>query len=291
MRSALGSDAQSYEASYRMCSNCRALIGREVDACPFCGAATRPSRSRAGATHGRVLGGVIPIPSTATSVLIAANVGLYALTWYLTQAAASAELNSVPPMGGISPRVLVRMGAKYTPLILAGEWWRLVTAMFLHADVLHIGMNLWCLVDLGPTVESLFSTRKFLVFYLVTGVAGFLLGLYWSPFSVGASGAILGLIGVLIGASFHHGRLGKELRGQLARWVIYILIFGFFFRVDNAAHLGGLATGVLLGYSIPEGEPDTRWGENFWNGLAVLSVLVIAGSFALMALQLNQALR
>jgi len=109
--------------------------------------------------------------------------------------------------------------------------------------------------------------------------------------SVGASGAILGLIGVLIGASFHHGHLGKEYRGRLWRWVIYILIFGLFFAVDNAAHIGGLATGALLGYLVPEGEAETRAGQNLWNLLAVFSIVIIAGSFALMALQLGQPLR
>ena len=191
-------------------------------------------------------------------------------------------------MGGISGEVLMRLGAK-SPYILAGQWWRLVTAMFLHAGLLHIGMNMWCLVDLGPEVESLFSTTKFTVLYLVTGVAGFVLSLWWSPFgmSVGASGAIMGLIGILIGASFHHGHLGKEYRSQLWRWVIYIAIFGIFFNVDNAAHFGGLASGFVLGYLVPEGEPATRPSENLWNALAVLSVLVIAASFVLMTLQLR----
>jgi hypothetical protein len=73
--------------------------------------------------------------------------------------------------------------------------------------------------------------------------------------------------------------------------VFYIFIFGIFFAVDNAAHLGGLAVGILCGYSVPEGEPATRASESLWNALAVFSVLVIAASFALMALQLNRPLR
>jgi rhomboid protease GluP len=105
--------------------------------------------------------------------------------------------------------------------------------------------------------------------------------------SVGASGAIMGLIGILIGASFHHGHLGKEYRSQLWRWVFYIAIFGIFFAVDNAAHFGGLASGLVLGYLIPEGESATRPSENLWNALAVLSVLVMGASFVLMALQLG----
>ena len=290
----MGAGEQSYDTGLRMCPSCRGLIDRGASVCPLCGAPTKPPRSRAGTGSGRVLGGLIAVPSTATSALIAVNVGLYFLSWYLTQAAASAELASAPGMGGIRNDVLVRLGAKYGPAMLFGhQWWRLVTAIFLHADLLHIGMNLWCLFDLGPAVESLFGSAKFLVIYLVTGVVGFLLSLWWSPYglSIGASGAVLGLIGVLIGASFHHGGLGKAYRGQLWRWVMYIFIFGLFFAVDNAAHAGGLLSGLVLGYAIPEGEPETRAGENLWNALAVFSVLVIAGSFVLMALQLNRPLR
>ena len=236
------------------------------------------------------MGGVIPVPSTATSALVVANLALYAICWYLTQDLASAELNAAPAWGGIDSRVLIRLGAKYGPLMVAGQWWRLVTAVFLHAGLLHIVMNLWCLLDLGPAVESLFSTAKFIFFYLVAGVAGFVVSFIWGPYSVsiGASGAILGLIGVLMGASWHHGRLGGDMRSQLWRWVFYILIFGFLFAADNAAHIGGLGAGLLLGYLVPEGEPRTRASENLWNALALLSVLTIAGSFALMAMQLNQ---
>ena len=222
------------------------------------------------------------------------NVALYAIAWYLTSTSVAAQLGQAPSMGGISGEVLLRLGAK-SPYILVGQWWRLVTAVFLHAGLLHIGLNLWCIFDLAPEVESLFSATKFIVLYLTTGVAGFVVSLWWSPFglSVGASGAILGLIGILIGASFHHGHLGKAYRSMLWRWVLYIAIFGLlpFFAVDNAAHFGGLISGLVLGYVIPEGEPETRAGQGFWNALAVLSVIVIAGSFALMALQLSGPLR
>ncbi len=286
---ALGPKARTPDAAHRMCPSCRALIDREASSCPFCGAATRPARARGGDPGGRILG-VIPVPSTATSVIVAVNVGLYSLSWYLTQAAAASGHDTAASLGEVRFDVLFRLGAKVGPAVLAGQWWRLVTAIFLHGGLLHIAMNLWCLVDVGSEVESLFSTSKFIVVYLATGVAGFLLSLAWNPkgSSVGASGAILGLVGVLISASFHHGHLGKLYRGQLWRWVIYVLIFGLFFAVDNAAHIGGLAAGALLGYLVPEGEPMTRPGETFWNTLAVLSVVVIAGSFALMALQMNQ---
>ena len=284
----LGAQESTSTSSVRMCPHCRALIDRSSKVCPLCGETTGPSRARASTgTPGRIMG-VIPIPTTASSVMVVANLAIYVISWYMTQNSEAAQLYGAPSMGGIDGTVLMRLGAK-APYILAGQWWRLVTAMFLHAGLLHIGMNMWCLVDLGPEVETLFNTTKFIVFYLVTGVLGFVLSLWWSPFgmSVGASGAITGLIGVLIGASFHHGHLGKEYRSQLWRWLIYIAIFGIFFHADNAAHFGGLASGLALGYFIPEGEPSTRPGENLWNTLAVFSVLIIAGSFVMMTLQLS----
>lgn len=289
-----GSREKSPGSSLRMCPECRGLIDRSATVCPLCGTPVRRPRARRSNEGINRIAGVIPIPGTATSTLIAVNIALFGISWYLSQAAAAATAGSAPGFGDVDTQVLVRLGAKFGPLIIyRGQWWRLVTAMFLHAGIFHIGMNLWCLFDLGPMVESLFTSAKFIVMYLVTGIAGFLLSLWWRPggISIGASGAILGLVGVLIGVSFHHGGLGKAYRGQLWRWVIYIFIFGLFFAVDNAAHLGGLVTGFLLGYLVPEGEPETRESETAWGILAVISVLVIAGSFALMALQLNQPLR
>ena len=287
--SSMGAQGSSSGSTVRMCPHCRALIDRDAKVCPLCGEAIGPVRARGGSsTPGRIMG-VLPIPTTASSVIIVANLALYVISWYLTQNTEATQLYGAPSMGGIDGNVLMRLGAK-SPYILAGQWWRLVTAMFLHAGLLHIGMNMWCLMDLGPEVESLFSTTKFIVLYLVTGIAGFILSTWWSPFglSVGASGAIMGLIGILIGTSFHHGHLGKEYRSQLWKWVLYIAIFGIFFNADNAAHFGGLATGLAFGYLVPEGELETRPSENLWNALAMVSVLVIAGSFVLMALQLGK---
>lgn len=291
LRQIFGSREKAPTSSLRMCPECRGLIDRNASTCPLCGTPIRRPRAHRSNQGMNRIAGVIPVPGTATSTLIAVNIALFGISWYLTQSAASAAGVSAPGFGEVDTQVLVRLGAKFGPLIVyRGEWWRLVTAMFLHAGIFHIGMNLWCLFDLGPMVEALFGSAKFIVLYLVTGVAGFLLSLYWRPgvVSIGASGAILGLVGILIGLSFHHGGVGKAYRGQLWRWVIYIFIFGLFFAIDNAAHLGGLVTGLVLGYVIPEGEPETRESELLWSALAGISVLIIAGSFALMALQLNQ---
>jgi len=289
--SAFGTAEQKYDTSHRMCPECRALNPRGTRVCPHCGANIGSQRAR-GTTggSGRIMG-VIPTPTSATSMLAAAIVLMFVVEWFMTQRAGGPGRGG-GLFGGIQGMAMLRLGAKYGPLVYAGEWWRLVTAMFLHAGLLHIGMNLWCLFDLGPEVEGMFGMSKYIVLYLVTGVLGYVVSLFWSPMgiSLGASGAIMGLVGILIGATFHHGQLGKEYRSMLWRWVIYIAIFGIFFPVDNAAHFGGLIAGLVLGYLIPEGVPETRPAENLWNALAVISVVIIAGSFALMALQINSPL-
>ncbi|HEV2247586.1 MAG TPA: rhomboid family intramembrane serine protease [Terriglobia bacterium] len=286
--SAFGTAEQKYDTSHRMCPECRALNPRGTRICPHCGANIGSQRARgAPGAPGRIMG-VIPMPTSATSMLAAAIVLMFVVEWFMTQRAGGPGRGG-GLFGGIQGMAMLRLGAKYGPLVYAGEWWRLVTAMFLHAGLLHIGMNLWCLFDLGPEVEGMYGMSKYIVLYLVTGVLGYVVSLFWSPMgiSLGASGAIMGLVGILIGATFHHGQLGKEYRSMLWRWVIYIAIFGIFFPVDNAAHFGGLIAGLVLGYLIPEGVPETRPAENLWNALAVISVVIIAGSFALMALQIN----
>ena len=298
VREMFGGQKPSYDTSLRMCPNCRGLIARNSSECPLCGMKVKAPRSRPKNEGPERIMGVIPIPSTATAMLVAACLAMYGISWYMSSVAAQAKFESVSVFSGMNGEVLFRLGSLYSPAIAGGEWWRFVTAIFLHAGLLHIGMNLWCLVDLGPEVESLFTIKKFVVFFLVTGVFGFMVSYEFRAMfhqgvnSVGASGSIVGLIGVLIGATYHMGEAGKAYRSQLWKWVIYIvalmLIPGL--GIDNAAHMGGLVAGLALGYFIPTGEPETRNSEILWNTLTVLTMLIIAGSFVLMALQINRPL-
>src|SRR2546427_6837403 len=115
---ALGPKARTPDAAHRMCPSCRALIDREASSCPFCGAATRPARARGGDPGGRILG-VIPVPSTATSVIVAVNVGLYSLSWYLTQAGAASGHDTAASPAEDSVGVLFLLGAEGGPGLLA----------------------------------------------------------------------------------------------------------------------------------------------------------------------------
>ncbi|HVN20260.1 MAG TPA: rhomboid family intramembrane serine protease [Dongiaceae bacterium] len=162
-------------------------------------------------------------------------------------------------------------GANYGPLTLSGDWWRLITYMFVHAGLMHIAFNMWCLWDLGALCESLYGRWTFLGIYLITGVGGGLARLVWDPYvpSVGASGAIFGLAGALA-ASFYLGEFSLPsiaVRGtfrSLAFFIGFNVLFGFGYNiftgssggVDNACHIGGLVSGLVLGALIARLAPQ-----------------------------------
>src|ERR1035437_3996844 len=105
----------------------------------------------------------------------------------------------------IDIRTLVEFGAKFNMGLANGEWWRLVTAGFLHGGLLHILMNSWVLFDLGAQVEEVYGANRLLVFYFLSTASGFLASAWWSPvLSVGASAGVFGLIGAMIALGVKH---------------------------------------------------------------------------------------
>jgi rhomboid protease GluP len=211
---------------------------------------------------------------TLTQVLFGANVAVF-----LAMVLATSSMSDFP--GQLS----VHWGANYGPYTLSGQWWRLVTYMFLHGGLLHIGFNMWCLWDLGALAESLYGRWTFGAIYLVTGIAGGLASVGWNPhvLSVGASGAIFGLAGALI-ASFYLGEfslpsiaIGGTLRSLLVFAGFNLFFGGVVGGIDNACHIGGLVSGLILGALIARGAPDpSALGRRV--GVLVLMVLVVAGS-------------
>src|ERR1700722_546256 len=167
-------------------------------------------------------------------------------------------------------RELVRWGANLGVLTFTGEWWRLLTNVFVHGGLLHIAFNMWCLWNLGALCESLYGRWTYAAIYLICGLGASLASAAWHPYvpSVGASGAIFGLAGALIAAfklgefSVPRSALSGTLR-SLGAFVVYNLIFGFIIPgIDNAAHIGGLITGLILGGVIalvaPQHDHDSR---------------------------------
>jgi rhomboid protease GluP len=181
---------------------------------------------------------------------------------------------------------LVLFGAKYTPYIAAGQWWRLVTAGFLHGDLIHIFMNSWALFSVGSQVEETYGTARYLVLYFVSTVTGFYASAYFSTsLSVGASAALFGLIGAMIAAGMRlNSSMGAAIRAQYTQWVIYMLVIGLLpiFNIDTAAHIGGLAGGFALAWLMDTPRAIPRWTDTLWRVAAGISVALTALSFGLM---------
>jgi len=152
-------------------------------------------------------------------------------------------------------------GVNVGTLTLNGEWWRLVTALFLHANIPHVAFNLWALWNVGRLCERLYGRATFLVLYLLCGVSASMSSIVWDAnrFTVGASGAIFGLLGALLAfLTLSRPPVPTQIV-RAHRWstVIFIsvnLVAGAFnYTVDNAAHIGGLASGLLLGGLLASG--------------------------------------
>ncbi|HEX9111484.1 MAG TPA: rhomboid family intramembrane serine protease [Terriglobales bacterium] len=180
---------------------------------------------------------------------------------------------------------LVRWGANFGPYTMGGQWWRLLSCVFLHIGIIHIGFNMWCLWDLGRLAESLYGHWTFGAVYLITGVAASVTSLAWHPtgLSAGASGAIFGIAGALI-ASFYLGEFSlprAAVAGTLRSVVMfagYNLVFGAISgRTDNAAHVGGLVSGLILGALIVRVAPSPE--EPFRRvGVLLVGLVLVAGS-------------
>ena len=154
-------------------------------------------------------------------------------------------------------RLLVAFGANFTPAIAQGEYWRLLTSMFLHGGLVHLLFNSYALFIIGRDVESLYGSQRFLAIYFLSGLGGsvFSYALGSPRVSVGASGAIFGLIGADIAYFFLHremfGPRGQaQLRNLLVVAVINLLFGATVPGIDNWAQLGGLVLGLGLGWAL-----------------------------------------
>ncbi len=213
---------------------------------------------------------------TLTHVLFGANVAVF-----LAMAAASGSVLEFPG------QIMAHFGANFGPYTLSGDWWRLLTYMFLHGGLMHIAFNMWCLWDIGALCESLYGRWTFGAVYLITGVAAGLSSVAWNPgvLSVGASGAIFGLAGALI-ASFSLGEFSlpdvaiKSTLRSLLFFAAFNIFFGSMFSgVDNAAHFGGLISGLIVGALIARIAPQSDNPLRRVGVLGVVALAVVAGAF------------
>ena len=178
----------------------------------------------------------------------------------------------------------LRWGASYSPFVTRGEWWRLLTATFVHGGIMHIFANMYVLAVMGPVTERLYGNVAYAVLYLLAGLAGSLASVYWHPLvtSVGASGAVFGVMGAVLAftARQRHSlppSLLRSVASSVGQAVAINLVLGFATpHVDMAAHVGGLIGGFACGLVLaghieePASRKQARAGA-----LAVVGTLLV----------------
>lgn len=279
--------SQEKQRRPRLCPACGTLVGSSANRCHQCGASLTFSM----AAMSRSLSKYMPANAPVTYLVLGACCVFYGLSLLLTIHSGA----SVTPEGGgifdelfgigsVSSAVLQRLGASLPLPFDLGQPWRFVTACFLHANLLHIGFNMWVLIDLGPVLEELYGSPRFLFIYIATGIGGYMLSGFFGHFSIGASGALVGLIGVLLAITFRRGGAGmQQLRSYVYRWIIYLVLWGFFFPgIDNMAHLGGGITGLILGRLMLDREPATAAERKRAYALGWATAFVVLVSFGFM---------
>jgi rhomboid protease GluP len=287
-----------------MCRSCGAIVGAGQTQCGVCGAsttaqpATDPGRRSPDKETIRFARAVLNRPYKFTIAFLVLNLFVFMLMWSSSRLSSQALLLSFPDP------VLTAYGAQLNRLIRAPsyQWWRVITSMFVHIDLLHIGMNMFSLLIIGPFVEKLYGSAKFVVFWVASGIAGsvamyltlrpalargvlgsFIFRSMDVP-AAGASGALFGLIGVLFVFGIKYRRElpegFKRVFGTGLLPIIFINLFiGFLGRsfIGNAAHLGGLFAGAALAVFIDYRRPGARAGINVaWRVMQVLALGLIA---------------
>lgn len=180
----------------------------------------------------------------------------------------------VSTKGNLSAYNLVLYGANFRELVQAGEIYRLVSCMFIHASVLHLFFNMYALRIVGSQLESYLGKIRFLFIYFISGIAGSLFSLIFSDaVSVGASGAIFGLFGSLLYFSYSYRvLLGNKVKYELMPIIIFNIVLGFLLPgIDVFAHLGGVAAGVLATMAL--GLPGKENKSSVVNGFICLAAL------------------
>lgn len=224
--------------------------------CPTCVAEGRKGQRR--------IRGAFPRPRSVTTAIIAINVVLFVVELALGGAGAA----------------LIRLGAMVPILVATGEYWRLITAMFLHVGVLHLLLNSYGLYLFGSLIEGVFGSARFLAIYLVTGffasAASFAFG-EPNRIAAGASGAIFGLLGAWLAYNWRRRELSMaqaNVRGALILIAINLFLGFQIAGIDNLAHIGGLVAGVVAGLAA---EGVGSRGVRTTSRVAGLMLLLLAG--------------
>ncbi len=271
--SADGNVARHLRSSQKTCRKCGALAGAGDKRCAICGARLP---SAAGQFLYRVFGLIMPGVSPVTA-LLTALIGI----GFLLQVTSSGGRALLSP--GLES--LVRAGALETRLVAAGEWWRLLTCVFVHIGVIHVLFNLYALLSVSSFLEAEIGSARYFSLFMLSGLGGSAASylLHARVVSAGASGAIFGLIGFAVAYYRREGSArGRDIRAFMLRWALYAFVFGLFVRADNFAHAGGFAAGFLLGSVMEIREDEKRRRAPLWKIVAGSLALALAAAFILL---------
>jgi len=262
----------------RQCPSC----GNPIpigDACPHCGAGAPATidQFKTASDH-RFLQELFTRSNPFTMILIGINVGVFVLM----------SLAGGFAVTSVDPQVLLAFGAKQNTLIAQNhEYWRLITSIFIHIGIIHLFLNNYALWIIGQEIERIYGSARFVIIYLSTGVVGSLGSYYFNPeaTSAGASGSIFGLFGVMAAFAFKYRKeipefLSRDIKRRIIPVIAINLIFGFSVKiVDNAAHIGGLLSGIALALAVPYMRPHERITPAIWRTLQVTCLALMLISF------------
>lgn len=277
---------RSAKAKHKMCPECRALVVRSSRTCPECGA-SMSTVSTPGL--GRTLANMFPGMSAVTGLILLVN-GFVFLVLMMAHAKAGIDFGLFRSFdyelmarfgGGLNQHVQFPDGS-----FRGGEPWRLITPIFMHWSMMHFFFNSFLLVQIGPLVQELYGS-KFWVIYLTCGIAASAASMWTRSHQMvmaGASGAIMGLIGLLlIHGLRHRDQLGQAMKSLFIRLILYTVVLSLVFSIDHRAHAGGFFCGVLFAYTVSSGEPRSKTARTIWSVLSLVGVLLVLISFAMIA--------
>jgi rhomboid protease GluP len=258
-----------------LCPSCRKLISSDEPACPYCGLSKPGSRLK-----NLFLNRFSAASIDVVKIVIYVNITFFVLSILLNPSGLGLSAN---PLNFLSPsdKSLFLLGATGTmPINFYGRWWTLVSASFLHGGILHIFFNMAALGQLGPFVLREFGFNRFFIIYSVTGVAGFFMSyLAGIPFTIGASASICGLIGaILYYGKSRGGSYGEVIYRQAMGWVVGLVLFGLLVPgINNWAHGGGLASGVLFAFltGYHEKKSETLLHQVLATGCILLTTVIL----------------
>ena len=282
---------RSVTGKFKMCPECRSLVPGGESACPECGASLSAVKAP-GAV--RFLANSLPATRSLTAILVTVNVAIYILMGLSAGFAQprGGGIGGLFSLFGFDGFTLARFGWGYGPwVIYAGEYWRLITPIFLHAGLIHLFFNCYVLMQVGRLIEDEFGSPRAWVVYIVSGVCGGLASNFVRPLItgsnvpyVGASGAVFGLIGLAMVYGWRQGGPhGNAIKRSMLIWTAYVLVIGMFVGADNFAHIGGLLGGAAFGMVL-KGGPMKASVAAMWRTAGMVAIGVCLWAFFMAAI-------